>query len=100
MTARTSATSTSFERRPTRKRTRCFSGVPSISEAVDGIDRAEFLVGGLELAPDALDVRGDGGVVDHDVRVAHQLLAILHMARIARERVHQPELGQREIDAR
>ena len=55
-------------------------------------------VDALELAADALDVRGDGRVVDHDVRVAHQLVAVLHVPREARERVHQPELGQREVD--
>src|SRR5207247_9841038 len=53
---------------------------------------------GLELAPDALHVRGDGRVVDHDVRVAHQLLAVLDVPGKARERMHQPEFREREID--
>src|SRR4051812_39122765 len=75
-------------------------GVPPVTEAVDRVDGGERRVYRLELAPDALHVRGDGRVVDHDVRIAHQALAILDVARIARERVHEPELGQREIDRR
>jgi hypothetical protein len=59
-----------------------------------GIDRDEFLA-------HALDVRGDGRVVDHDLGVAHQLVAAFHMARKAYERVHHPEFGhgQRHVDA-
>ena len=52
------------------------------------------------LRADALHVRGDGAVVDHHVGVAHQRVAVLHVAGMARERVHHPELGQREVDGR
>src|SRR3954470_2391346 len=105
MTASTSATSTICARsvrriQLSRRRFNAASGVPSIPEAVDSVDGGELRIYRLELAPDALHVRGDGRVVDHDVRIAHQALAILDVARIARERVHEPELGQREIDRR
>ncbi len=50
----------------------------------------------LELPADALDVRGDGVVVEHDVRRVHELLAVLHVAGMLRERVHDPELRQRQ----
>ena len=53
----------------------------------------------MELAADALDVRRDRAVVDDDVGVAHQCVAVLHVARMARERMHHPELGERERHA-
>jgi hypothetical protein len=52
-----------------------------------------------ELAADALDVRRDRAVVDDDVRIAHQAVAVLHVARILGERMDHPELGQRQVDA-
>src|SRR6266540_4590287 len=94
MSDSTSATSTTLARKLRRMPA---SSVPAVAEAVDRIDRPELLVDGLKLAPDALDVRRDGRVVDDDVRVAHQLLPVLDVARKARERMHQPELGQREV---
>ena len=33
------------------------------------------------------------------LRVAHQRVAVLDVARVARQRMHHPELGQREVDA-
>src|SRR5437773_10544796 len=95
MTASASATSTTLARSGTLMPA---SGVPAISQAVDRVDGGESCVHGLELAPDALHVRSDGRVVDHDVRVAHQLLAVLDVPGEARERMHQPEFRQREID--
>ena len=38
-------------------------------------------------------MRGDRRVVDDDLRLAHQLIAILHVAGKAHERVHHPEFG-------
>src|SRR5439155_16192827 len=52
-----------------------------------------------KFAADALDVRSDGGIVDDDRGVAHEAVAVLDMTRKLGERVHHPELGQREIDA-
>src|SRR6185295_4214661 len=50
-------------------------------------------------APYPLDVRGDRAVVDDGVRLAHQGVAVLDVTGKARERMHHPELRQREIDA-
>ena len=58
--------------------------------SVDGI---EVRINGDEFAADALDVGGDGGVIDDDLRIAHQLLAAFHMARKSCQCVHHPELG-------
>src|SRR5689334_24492830 len=44
-----------------------------------------------------LDVRGHGALVDDEVRLAHQRIAVLHVAREFRQRVHHPELGEREL---
>src|SRR5262249_29875717 len=77
MTASTNATRTTLLRKP-------------IAKAIDRVDRGELTIDRLEFPADPLDVRGDGRVVDHDVRVAHQLLAILDVAGKARERMHQP----------
>ena len=63
------------------------------------VDPVERRVERQELAPDALDVRRDRAVVDDDVGVAHQRVAVLDVAGMARERVHHPELGEREVDA-
>ena len=38
-------------------------------------------------------MRGDGGVVDDDLGIAHQLLAAFHVAGKAHQGVHHPELG-------
>src|SRR5690349_24302248 len=97
MTASTSATSTICARSVSRMR---ISGVPAVAQTVHRVDGVEGAVHRLELAADALHVRGDGRVVDHDVRVAHQRFAILDVPGIASERVHEPELGEREIDRR
>ena len=61
--------------------------------------RSKRRIDRLELAPDALHVRRDRAVVDDDVGVAHQRIAVLHVAGKARERMHHPELGQREVHA-
>jgi len=67
-------------------------------DAVDGVDGVERRVRGEKLAADALDVRGDGAVVHHQVGVTHQLLPALHVLGKLGERVHHPELGERELD--
>src|SRR5262245_20284844 len=72
------------------------SGEPAIAHAVRGFDGGEGGVEGEELPADALDVRGDRVVVEHDVRGVHELLAILHVAGETRQRVHEPELRHRE----
>ncbi len=69
---------------------------PAIPHAIDGLDAVELRLEHLELPPDALDVRGDGVVVEHDVRRVHELLAVLHVAGMLREGVHDPELRQRK----
>src|SRR5690606_10465457 len=53
------------------------SGPPAVAGAVHGLDLVEGRIQRLELPPDALDVRGDNGVVHHHLRLAHQLLAAL-----------------------
>src|ERR1700728_3425824 len=55
---------------------------PSIPHTVRGLDRIEARIERLEFASDALHVRGDGVVVEHDIRRIHQLLAILHVPRM------------------
>src|SRR5262245_30056990 len=67
---------------------------PSIAHAVDGLHGVEARIERLELAAQALDMRGDGVVVEHDVGRVHELLAILDVAGMTRERVQYPELGQ------
>src|SRR6185369_1022802 len=94
MTESTSATSSTLARRVTFMGG---SGVPAVAEAVDRVDGDERRVGGLELAADPLHVRSDRGVIDDDVRVAHELLALLHVAREARQGMDEPELGQRQL---
>src|SRR6185295_888711 len=73
---------------------------PAVAHAVDALDAVEAGVERHELLADALDVRGDRAVVHHHARLAHQLLAVLDVAGMARERVDDPELRQREVDAR
>ncbi len=53
---------------------------------------------GQELPADALHVRGDRAVVHHHARLAHEVVAVLHVARMAGERVHHPELGEGQLD--
>src|SRR4051812_1010895 len=77
---------------------RTFFSAPAIAHAVDGFDRVEFRIDGRDLLADALDVRSDRAFVDDHVRVAHQLPAALHVSRQARERMHDPELRDGELD--
>ena len=44
-------------------------------------------------------MRGHGGVIDDDLGVAHQAVAILDVSGKPGERVHHPEFGEGEIDA-
>src|SRR6266404_7111168 len=74
-------------------------GVPAIAHAVHGVDAVERWVEDKKFSADALDVRGDGGIVDDDLCVAHQTVAILDVTRKPSQRVDHPELGQREIHA-
>src|SRR5690606_33538196 len=59
--------SSNLVRRDIRRVARLRSGfLPPVAHAVHGLDVVEVRVDGLELAADALDVRGDGVVVQHD----------------------------------
>src|ERR1700687_2015676 len=73
-------------------------GVPAIAHAVHRVDAVERRVEGEKFPADALDVRGDGGIVNDDLGVAHPGVAILDVAGKASQRVDHPELGQREVD--
>src|SRR5690606_1129834 len=66
---------------------------PAVAGAVHGFDAVEVIGNGEELLADALDVRGHRGIVDHHLRLAHQLVATLHVTGMPRQRVHDPELG-------
>src|SRR5579871_499811 len=57
---------------------------PSIPHAVHRLDRVEARLERLELASNALHVRGDRVVVEHDVRRIHQLLPVLDVPGMAR----------------
>src|SRR6266853_5707618 len=74
-------------------------GVPAIAHAVHGVDTVERWIEGKKFSADALDVRGDGGIVDDDLCVAHQTVAILDVTRKPSQRMDHPELGQRELHA-
>jgi hypothetical protein len=50
------------------------------------------------LARTRLTCDGDSGVVHHELRVAHQLIPVLDVARVPRKRMHDPEFRQRELD--
>ena len=52
----------------------------------------------MELAANALDVRRDRVVVEDGLCGIHELLPVLDVPRVARQRVDQPELGQRQAD--
>src|SRR5689334_13263292 len=72
---------------------------PPVAEAVHGVDPRESRVALFELASQSLDVAvdralGDPGVVG--VRLLHQLLACLDVARVAREGLQQQELRDRQ----
>src|SRR5215471_8009905 len=96
MTVSASATSAMRERRPSAGISfRAATGSPCL----DGRYPVERGVHGAELAAYALDVRSDGAVVHHDVRLAHQLVAVLDVPRKPGERMDHPELRQREFDA-
>ena len=43
-------------------------------------------------------MRGDRIVIEDRLCGVHELLPVLHMSRVARERVQQPELGERQTD--
>ena len=43
-------------------------------------------------------MRGDRALVHDEVRLAHEALAVFHVAGKFRERVHHPELGERQPD--
>ena len=53
----------------------------------------------LKFLSHALDMRRDRTVVDNDIGFTHQLLAIFHMAGITRQRMHNPELGQGQVES-
>src|SRR5215831_893633 len=72
---------------------------PAVAHAVDALDAVEPGVERRELPADALDVRGDRAVVHDHARLAHQLLAVLDVPGVAGERVHDPELRQRQVHA-
>src|SRR5258706_12835041 len=111
----TSATNASFVRRLTRTRF-MLSGasdlppshtfhrlipstvldLPPVPHAVRGIYGVERRIGREEFTAYALDVGSHGAVVDHEVRLAHELLAAFHVLGKFGEGVDHPELGQRE----
>src|ERR1700682_706326 len=74
-------------------------GVPAIARGVHGVDAVERRDEDKKFSGDALDVRGDGGIVDDDLCIAHQTVAILDVTRKPSQRMDHPELGQREIHA-
>ena len=43
-------------------------------------------------------MRGDGAVIHHDMHLAHQLIAVFDMAGEFGQRMHNPELSEREFD--
>src|SRR5262245_5590037 len=92
----TSASLTGIASLGQAKRTLCLP--PAIAHAVDALDAVEAGVERRELPADALDVRGDGAVVHHHARLAHELLAVLDVPRVTGERVDDPELGERQVD--
>ena len=51
------------------------SGTPAIARAMHGVDLVERGIQRDELLAHALDMRSDRGIVDDDLRLAHQLLA-------------------------
>src|SRR5579872_2845258 len=86
----------SLRRKPGPRRSA--AAMPAIAHAVDAFDRIERGIERRELAADALDVRGDGAVVDREVGFPHQRVAVFHMAGKFRQRMHDPEFSQRELD--
>src|ERR1700676_1458211 len=74
-------------------------GVPAIAHAVHGVDAVEQRVEDKKFSADALDVRGDGGIVNDDLGIAHQAVAILDVAGKPGQRVNHPELGQSEVNS-
>src|SRR6185312_11844533 len=73
-------------------------GTPAVAHAIHRIDGIKVGVDCEKLLPDALHVRGDRAVVDHDLCVSHELIAVLYVTWKLREAVHHPELCQRQID--
>src|SRR5215470_9012982 len=69
---------------------------PAVAHAVDGLQAVECWLDALELAPDALHVRGDGVVIEHHIGRIHELLTAAHVSGMAGERMHDPELGERQ----
>ena len=71
--------------------------VPAIAHAVYGLDGIELGVNLIELAADALDMGGDGVVVQYYAGGVHQLLAVFYVAGVFGQSVHNPEFGQGQI---
>src|SRR6266852_8755419 len=74
------------------------SRFPPVAHAVHRIDLLERRIDRGEFPADALHVRGDRALVYDQVRLAHEPLAVFHVAGEFRERVHHPELGERQPD--
>ena len=73
----------------------------AIADAVERLDLVEFIIAGAELLADALDVAVDRPVVHVDVLAigrVDKLVAALYHARPRRQRLHQQELGDGELD--
>src|SRR5512146_3329115 len=69
---------------------------PAVTHPVDGLQRVECRFDVLELAPYTLHVRGDGVVIEYDVGGVHELLTVVYVPRMTRQRMDDPELGERE----
>src|SRR6266852_6139305 len=74
------------------------SRLPPVAHPVHCVDLRERRIDRGEFPADALHVRGDRALVHDQVRIAHKTLAVFHVAGEFRERVHHPELGERQRD--
>src|SRR5215470_8217485 len=90
------AARSSFSRRPA-PRSSTFA-MPAIAHTVHALDGIERVIERGELATDAFDVRGNGAIVYRQAGLAHQRIPVLHVARILRQRMHDPEFGQGQLE--
>ena len=74
--------------------------VPSVPHAVYGFDSVEIGVICCELASNSLDMRRNGRIVEYHIGRIHELLSAFYMTSVARQRMHEPEFGQRQPDGR
>src|SRR5208337_4579289 len=73
----------------------------TVADAIQGFDLVETIVHAAELLANALHVAVDRAVVDIDILAiggVDELVAAFHHAGPRRQRLHQQELGDRELD--